>query len=137
MTFSNRVSGVDLVAPFKDFRLVSNIPGAAITGITPTSESTYTVRVNARKGNGTIRLDIVDNDSITDAAGNPLGGVGAGNGDFRAGESYIINESITTIKTKIFKSQPAYDGWVLESGENTNLGGDLDIQITAQVGVLS
>ena len=126
VTFSNRVMGVDLVAPFEDFHLVSNIKGAAIMSITPASESTYVVRVNAGKGNGTLRLDVVDNDSITDAAGNPLGGVGAGNGDFSAGETYIINKSITTLKTSIFKSQPSYDGWVLESGENTNRGGKLD-----------
>jgi hypothetical protein len=128
--FSNRVSGVDLVAPFNDFRLVSNIPGAAIMSITPASESTYAVRVNAGKDNGTIRLDVVDNDSITDSAGNPLGGVGAENGDFSAGETYLINESITTVKTKIFKSQPSYDGWILESGENTNMGGELDKKAT-------
>lgn len=126
VTFSNRVTGVDLVVPFKDFRLVSNIPGAAITGITPASESSYTVLVNAGKGNGTLRLDVFDDDSITDAGGNPLGGVGAGNGDFTAGETYVINKSITTLKTSVFKSQRTYDGWILESGENTNLGGELD-----------
>ena len=126
VTFSNRVSGVDLVAPFHDFRLVSKIPGAAITSITPSSESSYTVRVNAGTGNGTIRLDVADNDSITDSAGNPLGGLGAGNGDYVAGETYIINKSITKLKTSVFKSQPAYDGWALESGENTNLGGELE-----------
>jgi hypothetical protein len=117
---------VDLVAPFNDFRLVSNIPGNAITGITRVSDSIYTVSVNAGTGDGTIRLDIVDNDSITDAAGNPLGGVGTGNGDFAAGEIYLINKSITSLKTSVFKSQPTYDGWVLESGKNSNLGGELD-----------
>jgi hypothetical protein len=122
VTFSSGVSGVDR----NDFRLVSNIPGAAITSVTPVSESTYTVRVNAGKRNGNIRLDVVDNDSVIDSAGNPLGGVGAGNGDFSAGETYLINKSITTLKTSIFKSQPSYDGWILESGENTNRGGKLD-----------
>jgi hypothetical protein len=126
VTFSNRVSGVDLVAPFKDFRLVSNIPGAAIMYITAASETTYTVRVNAGTGNGTIRLDIVDDDSISDTAGNPLGGIGAGNGVFTTGETYIINKSITTVKTSVFKSQRNFDGWILESGEDTNLGGELD-----------
>ncbi len=126
VTFSNRVSGVNLVAPFDDFRLVSSIAGSKITSVTATSESTYTVRVNVGKGNGTIRLDVTDDDSITDDAGNPLGGVGAGNGSFSTGETYIINKSITTLKTSIFKSQPSYDGWVLESGENTNRGGKVD-----------
>jgi hypothetical protein len=52
--------------------------------------------------------------------------VGAGNGDFSAGETYTINKSITTQVTAGFKSVGAYDGWVLESGENTNAGGSLD-----------
>jgi len=122
VTFSNRVSGVDRT----DFRLVSKIPGAVITSITPVSETVYTVRVNAGRGNGRLRLDVVDNDSITDAAGNPLGGAGAGNGDFTVGETYVVNKSITTLKISAFKSQPSYDGWILESGENTNTGGTLD-----------
>jgi hypothetical protein len=117
---------VDLNAPFEDFRLFSNIPGAAILDITAAAETTYIVRVTAGTGNGTIRLDIVDDDSITDAAGNPLGGIGAGNGDFIAGETYLINKSITKVKATIFTSQPAFDGWVLESAENTNVGGSLD-----------
>jgi hypothetical protein len=126
VTFSNRVSGVNLAPPFEDFRLLSNIPGASIIGITPVSETTYTVRIHVGNKNGTLRLDIVDNDSITDAAGNPLGGLGSGNGDYRTGETYIINKAITTLQTSIFKSQPSYDGWVLESGENTNRGGSVD-----------
>jgi len=126
VTFSKRVSGVDSVAPFKDFRLVSNISGAAIISITSASDSSYMVHVNAGIGNGPIRLDVVDNDSITDSAGNPLGGGGAGNGDFTAGETYIINKSITTLKTAAFQSQPKYDGWILESGENTNQSGEIE-----------
>jgi hypothetical protein len=129
VTFSKRVSGVDLVAPFNDFRLVSNIPGAAITSITPAPQSaptTYTVHVNAGTGNGTIRLDVLDNDSIADSAGNLLGGAGTGNGDFTAGETYVINKSITTVKIAAFQSQLKYDGWILESGQNTNQGGDLN-----------
>lgn len=126
VTFSNRVSGVDLTPPFDDFRLLSTIPGAAITAINAASESTYIVRVNAGKGNGTLRLDVMDNNSITDVVGNPLGGLGMGDGAFTAGETYIINKSITTLKTSIFKSQPSYDGWVLESSENTNRGGRVD-----------
>ena len=126
VTFSNRVSGVDVAPPFDDFRLISSIAGAKIVSVTSASELTYTVRVNAGRGNGTLRLDIIDNDSIADAAGNPLGGAGAGNGTYSKGETYIINRSITTLKTSIFKSQPSYDGWVLESGEKTNRGGSVD-----------
>jgi hypothetical protein len=117
---------LDLVAPFGDFRLISNIPGAAIRSVTPASDSSYMVHVDVGKGNGSIRMNVVDDDSITDEAGNPLGGIGTGNGDFTTGETYIINKSITAVKTLVFQSQPKYDGWILESGENTNHGGELN-----------
>ena len=50
------------------------------------SEAVYFVKVNRGIGVGTIRLNVIDNDSITDARDFPLGGVGAGNGDFFSGE---------------------------------------------------
>jgi hypothetical protein len=36
--------------------------------------------VSFGSSNSTIRLNVVDHDSIVDAASSPLGGVGAGNG---------------------------------------------------------
>jgi hypothetical protein len=36
-----------------------------------------------------IRLNVVDDDSILDSAGNRLGGTGAGNGDL-AGQTYNV-----------------------------------------------
>jgi hypothetical protein len=77
-----------------------------------------------------LRLDVVDDDSIRDSAGNPLGGTGTGNGDFNTGEAYTIDRSITTLITAGFKSAAAYDGWILESAENTNAGGTLDRNAT-------
>ncbi|MHC5057695.1 MAG: hypothetical protein ACYTKD_23740 [Planctomycetota bacterium] len=49
---------------------------------------TYTVTLLGLSNSGTIRLDVVDDDSIVDGAGNPLGGPGAGNGDFVKGTVY-------------------------------------------------
>jgi hypothetical protein len=128
LSFSKPVSGVDLLPPFADFKVSPGfeVTGAAVTGVTAISDSIYKVSVNTGTGNGSLRLDIVDDDSIIDAEGNPLGGTGAGNGDFNAGETYTINRSITVLITAGFNSVPAYDGWVLESGENTNAGGTLD-----------
>ncbi len=120
--FSEPVTGVDV----DDFSVVSNIPDAAIVGVTPVSETVYTVNVNTGTTNGTLRLDVADNDSILDSRDNPLGGAGIGNGNFSAGETYTINKSITTLVNVTFKSNATYDGWVLESGENTNVGGTLD-----------
>jgi CSLREA domain-containing protein len=88
VTFSESVTGVDPT----DFSLTTTgaIGGAAISGVSG-SGSTYTVTVNTGSGSGTIRLDVADNDSIVDAASNPLGGAGAGNGAFISGETYTIH----------------------------------------------
>lgn len=128
LTFSEPVTGLDLSAPYDDFRLSTSpeLQGSSIKVVTYISNSIYIVSVDTGSGNGTLRLDVVDNDSILDFTGNPLGGAGAGNGDFNTGESYTINRSITTLVTAGFKSTGIYDGWVLESGETTNTGGILD-----------
>jgi hypothetical protein len=128
VNFSRSVSGVDIVPPFNDFGLMasSGITGASIAGVTPVSGTTYTVSVNTGSGNGTIGLSVSDDDSIIDDAGHPLGGAGTGNGSFNNGESYTINKSVTTTSSASFKSSSANDGWILESGENTNVGGSIE-----------
>ncbi len=95
VTFSEPVTGVDN----SDFALAvdPSIVGAVITGIVPVSNSTYTVSVATGFGNGTIRLNLADNDSILDSANNPLGGAGAGNGNFNAGEIYTIEKIAPTV----------------------------------------
>jgi hypothetical protein len=94
VTFSAAVTGVDVLPPFDDFGLATSpgITGASITSVSPVSETSYIVSVNTGSGNGTIRLDVIDNDSIIDSAGQPLGGVGTGNGNFTAGQVYTINK---------------------------------------------
>ena len=86
VTFSELVTGVDKW----DFKLtVSGITGAAISGVDG-SGTTYTVSVSTGTGSGTIRLDVADNDTILDAKSNPLGGKGAGNGNYTGGETYSV-----------------------------------------------
>ena len=86
VTFSESVTGVDI----SDFSLtVTGVTGASIQGVNG-SGTTFTVTVNTGSGNGLIRLDITDNDTITDASNNPLGGAGAGNGNYVSGESYTL-----------------------------------------------
>ncbi|MEW6406441.1 MAG: hypothetical protein AB1649_32045, partial [Chloroflexota bacterium] len=89
VTFSENVTGVDAA----DFALTTTggITGASVIGVNGTG-ATRTVAVSTGTGSGTIRLDVADNDSILDAVGNPLGGTGAGNGDFTAGQAYTINK---------------------------------------------
>ncbi len=90
VTFSESVAGVDAA----DFALVqSGVSGAAITAVTG-SGTTYTVTASTGTGTGALGLNLADNDSIIDAASNPLGGAGAGNGDF-IGETYLIVTPLT------------------------------------------
>ena len=86
VTFSKSVTGVNT----EDFALFTvGITNPSITGVSG-SGTTYTVTVNTGSGNGTLRLDVVDDDSIKDVANNPLGGVGVGNGNYTSGEIYNI-----------------------------------------------
>jgi hypothetical protein len=128
VTFSKPVTGVDTTTPFNDFGLMlsQGITGASITGVTSLSETTYTVNVNTGSGNGTIGLSLNDDDSILDSENHPLGGAGTGNGSFNNGEMYTINKSVTATNSATFKSNATNDGWILESGENTNAGGSLE-----------
>ncbi len=128
VNFSRSVTGVDIVPPFNDFGLMasSEITGASITGVTAVSGTTYTVSANTGSGNGTIGLSVIDDDSIIDDESHPLGGTGIGNGSFNNGEVYTINKTVTKTSSASFKSNSANDGWILESGENTNVGGSVE-----------
>lgn len=120
--FSEPVTGVDSA----DFGLaVSGVSEAVITDIGG-ADSLYTVTVDTGNGDGWIRLDVFDNDSILDAMGSPLGGAGLLNGDFTAGETYIIEGAAPTLLTAVFFSDGARDGWTLESRENSNRGGSMN-----------
>jgi serine protease len=122
VTFSEAVLGVDVT----DFKLTKtgSISGYAVTGISPATgpSDTYTVSVTTGEYNGTLRLDVVDDDSIKDGDDHPLGGVGSGNGDFISGEAYTVNKKFSSN----LKSLATQDGWLLESGEATNKGGTLN-----------
>jgi hypothetical protein len=96
VTFSEDVDGVDTVGPpFDDFTLItsSGISRPSIMEIIG-SGKTYTVKVNTGDGNGTIRLDVIDKNSIKDIASNLLGGAVVGDGSFDNGEIYTIAPSV-------------------------------------------
>ncbi|WP_345319406.1 FG-GAP repeat protein [Candidatus Villigracilis proximus] len=94
VTFSESVIGVDP----GDFTLTTTgVSSAAVSGISG-SGSVYTVTVNTGVGSGTLRLDVLDNDGITDLSLNPLA-VGLTTGEF-----YTIS------KTPIFTDVP-YSYW--------------------------
>jgi hypothetical protein len=70
VTFSESVTGVDS----SDFALANNgLTGPSVTGVTG-SGTTYTVTANTGTGDGTLGLNLVDNDSIADGASNKLDG---------------------------------------------------------------
>ena len=93
-------------------------------------DSSYTVTVGTGSGDGTLRLDVIDNDSILDSSGIPLGGTGVGNGNFNTGEEYTINKIPAKLMMETLRSNGNNDGWVLESSEESNQGGDKDSRAT-------
>jgi len=130
VNFSEAVHNVD----FADFVLTTTgVTGASMTEIFRV-DNVYTVTVNTGTGNGTIRLDLIDNDSIVDSSNRPLGGVGAGNGNF-VGETYTVNKITYVIQTERIRSNGTNDGWVLESNEDSNKGGSKNSNdITFRIG---
>ncbi|MGP1383813.1 MAG: beta strand repeat-containing protein [Thainema sp.] len=91
VTFNRAVAGVDAT----DFTLTTTgITGASVTNVTTSDNITYTVTVNTGTGDGTLRLDLSDDNSITDGDTNPLGGALTGDGDFITGDSYTIDKTV-------------------------------------------
>jgi MSHA biogenesis protein MshQ len=85
--FSESVTAVD----DSDFELVA-AGGTAGSSITEVSGSGTTWTVTADTGTsdtGTLGLNLIDNDTIINISSVPLGGVGAGNGDY-AGPVYTL-----------------------------------------------
>jgi hypothetical protein len=118
--FSEPVRGVDQ----SDFSLNTNgtLNQTGIVSVTGAGD-TYTVSVEAQEGEGSLHLNVLDNDSIVDIMGNPLGGIGTGNGDFTSGTDYIIAKSTLIQNVEILYSVGKYDGWILESRPGSEQGG--------------
>ena len=95
VTFSEPVTGVDSV----DFTVpvTGTVSGAYVSAVSPDTLSnvrTVTVNTGASAGSGTLQLNLVDNDTIVDGAGNPLGGPGMGTVYY--GEAYDIDKDPPT-----------------------------------------
>ncbi len=93
VTFSESVTGVspaDFVA----------VPGSGVTVapgpvVVTGSGTTYTVTVNGVSGTGTLGLNLVDDNSISDAGGNSI--VGNGNGTFQAAQNFAAGSSPSSV----------------------------------------
>lgn len=90
VTFSEPVTGVDIA----DFAPVIQGVGFVLVTEVHGSGSTYVVSVYTGYGNGTLGLDIVDNDTIRNGSGETLGGVGVYNGNFSGDEVYSIAKAV-------------------------------------------
>jgi hypothetical protein len=110
ITFSENVKNVDV----SDFAPIMSkgLTGATIHSVSGTG-TIYTVTVNTGTGNGTLELTLPDKSGITDIAGNTLIKV-------YTIEAYTVQKMLTS------QSTGAQDGWTLESGENTNMGGTMN-----------
>ncbi len=97
VTFTELVTGVAVA----DFVATegTGLTGASVAGVVPVAGSNgtaYIVTVNSGTGTGTLRLDVIDqNNSIVDAAGNPLGA------NFTTGPSYQINTVPPTVLSDV------------------------------------
>ncbi len=134
VTISESVPGVGVGTA--DFALVQGggVSGASITSVTG-SGTTYTVTANTGTGDGTLGLNLVDDDSIVDLAGNRLGGTGTGNGNF-TGQVYTITRvtvssfdavevgaaKATNIRTKLSGVNFSLDVLALNSAGNFHAG---------------
>jgi len=88
VAFSESVSGVD----DGDFTLASTGDVTGTVSSVVGSGTTRTVTVSAITGDGDLRLDLTDDDTITDGV-DPLG---PGDGSFTSGESYSIDNTAPT-----------------------------------------
>jgi hypothetical protein len=101
ITFSDSVSGVDAA----DFTLnTTGITGAYVSGVTG-ADANYAVTVNTGAGDGTLRLAVVDDDSIINATSSQLGTIGIGNGNFISAESYTLDKTPPAILS-ILRASP-------------------------------
>ena len=132
VTFTGIVTGIDT----GDFVLTTtSSPGGSIASVSAASGTSVTVTVNSVAGDGTIRLDLVDDDSITDNASNALGGAGNNNGDYTSGESYtIFSNQAPTITSNPSTSLDEDDTVTFTSNSFNYNDGDTDplskIQVT-------
>ncbi|NBC32171.1 MAG: tandem-95 repeat protein, partial [Alphaproteobacteria bacterium] len=118
VTFSEAVNGVDT----GDFSLsTTGSASGSIDSVSATSGTTVTVMVGGVAGDGTIRLDLADDDSITSQGHSvALGGVGtsgAGDGSFTTGQTYTIDNTAPSLAS----STPADDGTSFAVGANLTL----------------
>jgi len=104
VTFDESVTGVDTTDFVVD---ASGIAGASIDAVSG-GGTTWSVSVGTGTGDGTLSIDLTDDDSIEDGSGNKLGGTGAGNGDFTAGAAYTVDKTPPSVPDGLDPADGAY-----------------------------
>jgi hypothetical protein len=79
----------------QNFKLTTTgeITGASVDSVSLDAAAVLDVIVNTGSGSGTIRLDVQDDDTLSNSTGDTLGGTGVGNGDYTGGEAYTIDRT--------------------------------------------
>ncbi|BCM92548.1 serine/threonine-protein kinase PknD [Abditibacteriota bacterium] len=107
--FNSPVTGVDT----SDFSVTATggISGATVTSVSG-SNTTYIVTVSGYSGSsGTLKLNLVDDDTIVDAGSAlKLGGTGINNGNYSAGESYTFSPPSTSGVASVLSVNANNDG---------------------------
>jgi hypothetical protein len=85
VTFDQPVTGVDAA----DFKVAASGAAAVASVSAVGGGALYFVTLDGVHGNGSLRLDLIDNDTIVNGLSEPLGGAGAGNASFQ-GQSYSV-----------------------------------------------
>jgi hypothetical protein len=105
VNFSEAVSGVDS----SDFNIVGDLTGASVTGVTGKG-TTYTVTVTTGAGSGMLGLEVLNNGSISDSAGNAQGS------NFSGGEVYTLHRRPSWTIDKFYTEGHGDIGVAIEDG---------------------
>jgi RHS repeat-associated protein len=116
VTFSEPVTGVDT----GDFSLALGGLAATVTSVTGSGASYSVTATVTGAGQGTVGLNLVDNNSILDAVRNPLGGPAANDGDV-TGPVYSVD---TAMKFLAYWLKPVAGGTADYSVTGAYTGGD-------------
>jgi hypothetical protein len=95
VTFSENVTGVDT----SDFSLSGDVGTAIITQVTPHTTTSYIVELTNTHDSRGLMLAVLDDDSIRNSAGMPLGGDGASNGSFVSTAVVVMSPIQSTAPT--------------------------------------
>ena len=132
VTFDEAVTGVAV----GDFQVaLTSTAAGTLTQVTPVSGSIYTVSIGGVSGNGTLGLNLVDNGSIRDLAGNPLTQPNAPAAfQFQAGQTFSGGFASPTLVTADINGDGITDGLMVNNTFVNAYLGTVTVQLGAANG---